>query len=92
MGPGHRPTGEPLATGTGWRTTGAATVIDGRPHAVTGGNDKAVRLWDLTTGRPAGRELRFPSPVRSVAVSPDDDRSGRIVVGFGHEVAAVSRT
>ncbi|MGO4423400.1 hypothetical protein AB4Z54_33110 [Streptomyces sp. MCAF7] len=67
-------------------------TIDGRPHAVTGGGDYAsfglVRIWDLTTGRPAGRELRFPSPVQSVAVSPDDDR---IVVGFGHEVATVSR-
>ncbi|MER8089893.1 hypothetical protein ACIO6T_34570 [Streptomyces sp. NPDC087532] len=26
----------------------ATTLVDGRPIAVTGSNDKTVRLWDLT--------------------------------------------
>ncbi|MFJ8648417.1 SAV_2336 N-terminal domain-related protein [Streptomyces sp. NPDC093546] len=46
-------------------------TIEGRPHAVTGGEDGTVRVWDLTTGlsalprRPSRSGRR--SPVRAVA-------------------------
>lgn len=58
-----------------------------RPVAVTGSGDGTVRVWDLTTGRPSGPELVFPAEVYAVAVTLD----GRLVVGFGHEVAVLAR-
>jgi WD40 repeat protein len=64
----------------------ATAVVEGRPVAVTGSRDGTVRVWDLATGRPVGRHLVFPRPVRAVAVSPD----GRLVVGFGWEVAVLA--
>ncbi|MEV6395501.1 hypothetical protein AB0M39_12110 [Streptomyces sp. NPDC051907] len=36
-------------------TAVATTVVDGRPVAVTGGWDKSVRVWDLTTGHQIGK-------------------------------------
>ncbi|NEE05951.1 hypothetical protein G3M58_05830, partial [Streptomyces sp. SID7499] len=33
------------------------TELDGRPVAVTGSDDKTVRIWDLTTGQPVGRPM-----------------------------------
>ncbi|MFJ7276808.1 hypothetical protein [Kitasatospora sp. NPDC098663] len=65
----------------------ATAVLDGRPLAVTGGDDGTVRTWDLTTDDQAGPELVFPLPVRTVAVAPD----GRLVVGVGWEVAVLAR-
>ncbi|MFF3070182.1 hypothetical protein [Kitasatospora sp. NPDC057936] len=62
-------------------------MVDGRPLAVTGGDDGTVRLWDLTAGDQVGPELVFPLPVCAVAVVPD----GRLVVGFGWEVAVLAR-
>nr|WP_220278093.1 hypothetical protein [Streptomyces himalayensis] len=63
----------------------ATGVVDGRPVAVTGGDDKTVRVWDLTTVQQVGPELVFPDPVMAVAVA-----GGQLVVGFGREVAALS--
>ncbi|MCX4750862.1 hypothetical protein OG455_36075 [Kitasatospora sp. NBC_01287] len=65
----------------------ATAVLDGRPVAVTGGDDCTVRIRDLTTGDQVGPELVFPLPVCAVAVVPD----GRLVVGFGWEVAVLAR-
>ncbi|MEV7356930.1 hypothetical protein AB0O19_18205, partial [Kitasatospora sp. NPDC091276] len=79
--------GEPLTGHTGDVNTVATAVVDGRPLAVTGGDDGTVRTWDLTTGDQVGPELVFPLPVCAVAVVPD----GRLVVGFGWEVAVLSR-
>jgi WD domain, G-beta repeat len=35
----------------------ACTTLDGRPVAVTGGDDGTVRVWDLTTSQPYGGPL-----------------------------------
>jgi WD40 repeat protein len=61
-------------------------VVQGRPIAVTGSMDGTVQVSDLATGRPDGPTLVFPGPIRAVAVSPD----GRLVVGFGWEVAVLA--
>ncbi|PWI05919.1 hypothetical protein DIZ27_36540 [Streptomyces sp. NWU339] len=86
------PVGEPL---TGGRYSGAVNavataVVDGRPVAVTGGggeNVGEVRVWDLTTGRPLGAELVLPAAVHTVVITSD----GRLVVGFGREIAVLTR-
>ncbi|MFF4668266.1 hypothetical protein [Streptomyces sp. NPDC001279] len=81
------PVGEPL-TGHTDGVYGVATgVVEGRPVAVTGSGDGTVRVWDLATGRPSGPELAFPAEVFAVAFASD----GRLVVGFGHEVAVLAR-
>ncbi|WP_217236339.1 WD40 repeat domain-containing protein [Streptomyces sp. AC555_RSS877] len=82
-----RPVGVPL-TGHTYPVWAVATgVVDGRPVAVTGSSDETVRVWDLATGRPVGPELVFPAGVGAVAVTAD----GRLVVGFGWEVAVLAR-
>lgn len=82
----RRQTGEPLNGHTDAVGAVATGVVDGRPIAVTGSFDATVQVWDLTTGRQAGRELVFPSAVQAMAVASD----GRLVVGFGWEVAVLS--
>jgi WD40 repeat protein len=82
-----RQLGEPLICHAGAVRAVATAVMDGRPVAVTGSEDKTVRVWDLATGRQVGRELVFPAPVHAVAVTPD----GRLVIGFGWEVAVLAR-
>ncbi|WP_433466956.1 WD40 repeat domain-containing protein [Spirillospora sp. CA-128828] len=62
--------------------------IGGRRLIVTGGDDHTVRFWDLATREQVGRDLHFTWKVFGVAISSD----GQIVVGFGHEVVALSRT
>jgi len=44
-----------------------------------------VRVWDLTTGRQVGPELVFPAEVRAVSATA----TGRLMVGFGCEVAVL---
>ncbi|MFF2149653.1 hypothetical protein [Kitasatospora sp. NPDC058190] len=63
----------------------AIGVMEGRPVAVAH-YDETVRVWDLATGEQLGPELVFPADVTELAVAPD----GRLVVGFGHEVAVLS--
>ncbi|MFE7046627.1 WD40 repeat domain-containing protein [Streptomyces atratus] len=79
--------GEPLTGHTSTVLAVATTVVNARLVAITGSEDRTVRVWDLTTGQPDGQKLVFPAPVGTVAVSPD----GRLVVGFGCEVAVLSR-
>ncbi|MFI6006623.1 WD40 repeat domain-containing protein [Streptomyces sp. NPDC051366] len=76
--------GEPLTRHAGWVATVA--VVDGCPVAVTGSDNATVRVWDLTAGQQMGEELVFPERVNAVAVAPD----GRLVVGFGREVAVLT--
>ncbi|MFI6014468.1 hypothetical protein ACIBAG_37710 [Streptomyces sp. NPDC051243] len=64
----------------------AMGVVEGRPVAVTGDHDNTVRMWDLTTRRQIGPRLVFPEPVMALAMAA----GGRLVVGFGEEVAALS--
>ncbi|MET9657557.1 WD40 repeat domain-containing protein [Streptomyces sp. NPDC006510] len=82
-----KPVGGPLTGHTGWVYGVATGVVEGRPVAVTGSGDGTVRVWDLATGRPVGPELVFPAEVFAVAVTSD----GRLVVGFGLEVAVLAR-
>ncbi len=35
----------------------AIAAVGGRPHAVTGGSDRMVRLWDLAAGRQVGEPM-----------------------------------
>ncbi|MFE2935890.1 hypothetical protein [Streptomyces sp. NPDC059278] len=42
---------------TSWVWAVATGVVDGRPIAVTGSNDRTVRVWDLTTGQQVGEPL-----------------------------------
>ncbi len=57
--------------------------VDGRPALVTGGHDGTVRTWDLTTLDRLAPDLVLPLPVGALAAAP----AGRLVVGFGWEVA-----
>ena len=65
----------------------AVGVSGGRPIAVSGDTEGKVRVRDLYSGRQLGPEMVFPAPVHAVAVIP----GGRLVVGFGREVAALAR-
>jgi WD40 repeat protein len=48
---------------------------DGGRVAAAGFDDRTVRVWDASTGRPIFSPLRaFPSPLTSVAFSPDGKR------------------
>ncbi|MFJ9683586.1 hypothetical protein ACIRP2_36970, partial [Streptomyces sp. NPDC101194] len=82
-----QPIGEPFTSHTSGVRAVATGVVDGHPVAVTGSDDYTARVWNLATGRLVDRELVFPAGVNTVAVSPD----GRLVVGFGQEVAVLTR-
>ena len=49
-------TGDPIPTPVmkhdGSVNAVACTTLNGRPVAITGGDDLTVRMWDLTTGDP----------------------------------------
>src|SRR5205085_1306041 len=57
----------PARNGT---TANALSFLPGGGTLVTGGTNKQVSFWDLTTGR-ITRTLRFRDPVWWTAVSPD---------------------
>ncbi|MFB6984757.1 WD40 repeat domain-containing protein [Streptomyces sp. NPDC056304] len=63
------------------------TVIDGRSVLISGSRDGTVRMWDVARREQIGRPLAFPMPVGAVEVAPD----GRLVVGFGPEIAVLAR-
>ncbi|MFI7358231.1 WD40 repeat domain-containing protein [Streptomyces avidinii] len=76
---GHADPNGPMAvTGGG---DGAAGIA-GRP-VVAIGQGQTVRCWDLVTGSEAGNEYVLPLVVGALAAAP----GGRLVVGFGPEVA-----
>ncbi len=49
--------------------------------ALTGGYDKAGRIWRVATGKPAGPALRHTGQVRAAAFSPD----GKLVATGGED-------
>ncbi|MFE3249089.1 hypothetical protein [Streptomyces sp. NPDC059209] len=59
----------------------AVTELEGRPHAITTGDDLSVRVWDLTTGDQTRQLNGHTGPVRSVAVTELDDRPHAITTG-----------
>lgn len=65
----------------------ATGTVSGRAVAVVA-SGKQVRLWD-SAGAPATvtDELVFPDPVDTVAVTQE----GRLVIGFGRDLAVLSR-
>ncbi|MGR3866965.1 AAA family ATPase [Streptomyces graminifolii] len=63
----------------------AVTVLEGRPHAITGGYDRSVRAWDLTTGT-CLTAFHFPDAVHAVVLTEDST----VVASFGNEVATLS--
>ncbi|MFI8232649.1 WD40 repeat domain-containing protein [Streptomyces sp. NPDC085900] len=81
-------TGEPLAPPLTGHTSevraGATGTLDGRPVVVAGG-DRTVWTWDASTGQQLGA-YAFPSRIRALRVAPD----GRLVVGFGADIAVLT--
>ncbi|MFF1498427.1 WD40 repeat domain-containing protein, partial [Streptomyces sp. NPDC058316] len=65
----------------------ATAVIGGRSVLISGSEDGTVRMWDVAEREQIGPPLAFPMPVGAVAVAPD----GRLVVGFGPEIAVLAR-
>ncbi|GIG64860.1 WD40 repeat domain-containing protein [Phytomonospora endophytica] len=69
---------------TGWVSTVATTVLDGRAVAVTASGDKTVRVWDLSTGEQVGAPWTgHTNGVRTVALSVLDGRE--VVVSGGDD-------
>ncbi|MEV7356928.1 hypothetical protein AB0O19_18195, partial [Kitasatospora sp. NPDC091276] len=67
----------------------ATAVVDGRPVAVTGGTDRSVRVWDLTTGRQIGQPLAgHTGQVCSVATAVVDGRAVALI-GSGDRTVRV---
>jgi len=63
---------------------GVCFSADGR-RALSGSDDKTVRLWDVATGRELKRFLGHDNWVRSVALSAD----GRLALSGGDDAAVV---
>jgi hypothetical protein len=68
------PIGAPLTGHTDTVTGIAYSRLGERPIAVTGGDDRTVRVWDLEAHAPYGAPLRHDTPVRAVACSRLGDR------------------
>ncbi|MFJ3799440.1 hypothetical protein ACIPSJ_24500 [Streptomyces sp. NPDC090088] len=59
-------------------------MLDGRPVVVAGG-DRTVWMWNAGTGRQIGT-YTLASRIKALTVAPD----GRIVVGFGADIAVLT--
>ncbi|MFJ6558593.1 caspase family protein [Streptomyces sp. NPDC091412] len=66
---------------TGWVQAVVCTVIDGRPHAITGGTDGTVRVWDLTDGAERATLTGHTGQVWTVACTVIDGRPHAITGG-----------
>jgi hypothetical protein len=51
----------------------AAGDLDGRPIAITGSNDRTIRMWDLISQRQVGKPLESTVPVSAVAIGDLED-------------------
>ena len=66
------------------RHEGKVTVAKLSPYGqyvLTVGEDKTMRLWQATTGKPIGLPLRHQAEIHDVAFSPD----GRLIVTGGED-------
>ncbi|MGW7261346.1 caspase family protein [Streptomyces sp. NPDC054834] len=59
----------------------AVAQLDGRPHAVTVGHDRTVRVWDLNTGTQRLTLIGHTGWVKAVAVAQLDGRPHAITAG-----------
>ncbi|MGW0660991.1 hypothetical protein [Streptodolium elevatio] len=78
------------ANALGCRTDREVTCVvpclrDGRPHALTGGTDRKVRLWDLALDTLVDT-FAFPDSVFALAVT----NSGDLLVGMGADLMLLS--
>lgn len=66
-----------------WNGGMGAGLVDGRPVAVTGGDDDCLQAWDLLSGEQIGEDLTGIEPVvRAIAIA---EVNGRTVVVAGGE-------
>ncbi len=79
------PLGQPMTGLTGDVRAGAVGMQNGRLVVAAGGDDGIVRVWEAATGQQTGAYV-FPAGVRGLAVAPD----GRLVVGFGSDIAVLT--
>jgi hypothetical protein len=83
------PVGRRMTGHVGQVAAVAAGVLgDGRAVALTGGDDAAVRVWDLSANVQIGVELPTPTAVRALAV--DAGRPGFRIVMAGNGFLAVA--
>ena len=60
----------------------AATQLDGRPIAVSGGHDGTLRMWDLTTGQPVGQPIGQTTTLAAVATTQLEGRAVAVTGGW----------
>ncbi|MBC3841900.1 hypothetical protein GXW82_21890 [Streptacidiphilus sp. 4-A2] len=69
----------------------ATAVVDGRPVAVTGGGDMAVRVWDLAAGEQVGKPLTgHPGSVNAVATVTLDGRPVAVTGSYALECCGIN--
>jgi WD40 repeat protein len=60
------------------------TTLNNTPVAVTGGNDRWLRIWDLAANK-LKRKMPMPGQIESIACGPD----GSLVIGVGSDVVVL---
>ncbi|MEU4872032.1 WD40 repeat domain-containing protein [Streptomyces sp. NPDC021608] len=78
------PLGQPMTGLAGEVRAGAVGLVDGRVVVAAGGDGATVGTWDAGTGEQTGA-YAFPAGVRRLSMAPD----GRLVVGFGSDIAVL---
>ncbi|MEW2072186.1 AAA family ATPase [Streptomyces sp. NPDC013433] len=77
----NRQLGDPLLDGDDALLCVAVASVGGRAHAVTGGHDGAVRVWDLEAGEEVCELGRHEGSVRCVAVASVGGRAHAVTGG-----------
>ncbi|WP_328920772.1 caspase family protein [Streptomyces sp. NBC_00208] len=83
VNPAHRTT---LTGHTGPVRAVAVAEIDNRPHAVTTGDDKTLRVWDLTSGTERAVLTGHTNTVTAVAVAEIDNRPHAVTTSYDETV------
>ncbi|MGE6747947.1 hypothetical protein ACQKHZ_18610, partial [Streptomyces niveus] len=73
-------------TGHGRIWSVAVMELEGRPHAVTAGDDWSVRVWDLATGEQTRHLIGHTSSVNTVAVTELEGRPHAVTAGDDRSV------